>query len=622
MPTSVGHLFLRQIVPEGIDLQGRVFDKEGITQLLREVEEKHPDRYAEVLKGLTMLGQQAAYTEGVSVNLRSLLPSKAKKRLLGLLKAKVDRIKDMNLPAEEEEQRIIKETRTFIDRVADEVLQEGVESGSPYAELVASGARGKKAQLSALVGAELLYDDHNDQTIPMLIENNYADGLDPVEYWAASYGGRKGLVDVKMATRDAGFFGKRLINAAHRQVVTDDKPVEARLPIGLPTTADDSDNVGAVLATPIAGFDAGTVITPSILRTIKRKAPKKRFLIHSPLTSRTKGGGLDRLAAGVREKRELAGIGNNIGIAAAQAVGERLSQGALGSKHSGGAAGADKDERAGFEYLDRLIEAPMTFEQAGVVSPLDGRVKAVDEAPQGGHFVTVNDQRVYIPAHRKVTVKPGQELEAGDMLSDGIPHPRDLVRYQGIGEARRRFTELFTEGLRNSGVPVHRRNAEALAAGIINHVRVTDPEGVGSYTADDIVPYSALFGSNYEPRPGARQVALKEAQGRYLEEPVLHYTPGTRLTKRVLKDLQEFGVHDVYAHDQEPGFEPEMVRGVMNLTHDPDWQTQLGGFYTGKAFVDSARRGAVSQQRGSTSFYGSLSKAKDFGKDLERKGTY
>jgi len=624
MPSTVispGQIILSRLTPAGVELPPRM-DKKGIKQFLADVEEKAPDQYVKVLHGLIQLGKHAAYTEGLSISAEGLRRSKAKQRLMAQLRKRIDQIKDRGLDEDAENELIFEAARPYIDKISDEVLKEGLEEGNPYAQMVDIGARGKPGDFSALVGSEVLYQDASGKPIPFVVESSYAEGLDPAEYWAAGYGGRKGLVDVKLSTADAGFLSKRLVNAAHRQVITDERPLESRLPTGYPTTADDNDNVGAVLAQPVAGFEAGEVITPSILKQIKRKAGDKRFLVHSPITSRTKGGGLDRLSAGRRERRELAGIGENVGIPAAQAVGERISQGALSSKHAGGAAGEDRADRIGFEYLNRLIEAPETFPEAGVVSKIDGRVKSIEEAPQGGHYVYVDDERVYVPSHRKITVKPGQELEAGDMLSDGIPHPRDLVRYQGIGEARRQFTELLTEGLRNSGVPVHRRNAEALSASIINHIKVTDIDGIGNYTVDDVTPYSALFGQGYEPRIGATRRPVDKTQGRYLEEPVLHYTPGTRITKRVIKDLRDFGVADVDTHEQPPAFEPEMVRGVMTLTKDPDWMTQQGGFHTGKAFLESARRGAVSQQRGSTSFYGALAKGETFGKDLKTKGTF
>lgn len=622
MATTLGHAMLQQALPEGIDISGMTLDKKNLTRILEQVQREAPDKYREVLARMMEVGRLGAYSEGVSVNLRSLSETPRRDAIVQQLQRRIKTIRSSNLSESMQEKQILDEINKAAGPLKDAVMKDQSEAGSPYAEQVNSGARGKPAQLVSLVGGDLLYQDHNNDVIPVPVLSSYSEGLDPTEYWAGTYGARRGLADVKFATADAGFYSKRLINAAHRMVVTDEEPIKHRHPVGLPTTADDSDNVGAVLANDIAGYSAGTTITAAILKDIRRKAPNKRFLVHSPLTSVTSRGGIDRYAAGVRDKGTLATIGTNVGIPAAQSVSERVSQGVLNSKHAGGAAGTDVVERAGFQFLNRLIEAPESFPEAGVVAPIDGRVRAVDEAPQGGWYVTVNEDRVFIPSVRKPAVKPGQEVEAGDRLSDGIPHPVDLVKHKGLGEGRRLFTEIFVEGLRNSGINTNRRNAELIAAGLINHVKVNDIDGIGNYVIDDIVPYGNLFGQGYEPRQGAQIRAVKQAQNAYLEEPVLHYTPGTRITKSVMKDLNEFGVRDVNVHDDPPTFEPHFVRGMLNLYHDPDWMTQLGGFYTGKAFQESARRGAVSQGSGSTSFYGALASGGTFGRDLSRSGTY
>lgn len=618
---SVGELLLRRIIPDDIDISEADFSKKGLRNVLRQVAEQHPDQYRDVLLNLMTLGKSAAYSTGMSVSLKGLLPSKAKEEVLAPLRRKIEQLKEMDLPDEKRNELIRNETKKYIKPLEDALMAEGAAEGNPLHEQVVSGARGKPGQFRSLRGADMLYEDHNGDEIPIPVLNSYADGIDPVEYWAGGYGARRGLVDVKFATADAGFMTKRLVNAAHRLSVTDEQSVESRLPVGYPTSADDHDNVGSVLAQPVADYPAGTVITASILKDIKRKHGDKRFVVHSPITSRTLNGGIDRLSAGVREKQKLAPIGDAIGVAAAQSVGEKVSQGMLSSKHKGGAAAGEASERSGFEYLNSLVEGPQRLQQAGVMSQIDGRVTDVEKLPQGGHMVHVGEQSFFVPQNREVVVKPNQELEAGDMLSDGIPHPRELVKYKGIGAARKQMTDILQEAFRNSGIGSNRRNTELLAAGLINHVKVTSLDGINGYVVDDVIPYSAAFGGNYRAREGTRREALAKAHGKYLEEPVLHYTPGTRITKGVMNDLKEFGISDVDLHDDEPDFEPQFVRGVENLTADEDWMTQLGGFYTGGAFVNSVQRGAESPMD-STSFYSTIGKGNSFGKKLDTEGKF
>lgn len=567
-----------------------------------------------------------------------------------------------------------------------------------------------------------------------------------------------GLI-VGNSTGDAGFMGKKLINAAHRIVVNKDTPPATRLPVGLIVDAADKENVGSVLAYDIGPYKAGQRITPDMLDTFKDEGVDK-ILVHSALTEPSEDGGISRFAAGKREKRDLSPIGDNIGIAAAQAISERISQGMLNclaagtlvrmadgstrpiealqvgdlvlgsdvngtvkptrvtrtydhgeqpcyhyisdcdhclgvvcttehkfltrsaksevdvtpigqslnslvglwitddvswhkvvcsgyegyrpvydievdhpdhlfvlanglivsnSKHTAGAGSSDRVSRSGFEYLSRLVEAPETFPEAGPLVPEDSTVDDIREAPQGGHYVTVGGKQLYVHPDLDVTVKKGQRLSAGDPVSNGIPHPRELVRYHGLGEARRQYLYLLKEALEGSGIKAHRRNLEPVVAGLMQWARVTNPDGVGDHIVDDVVSYNRLA-ATYTPRAQA-PVALSQSRGLYLEEPALHYSVGTRITDRVSNDLKRFGIKDVLAHQDPPDFEPYFQPAIRSVTDDEDWQTRLSGFYAADAFKRSVQRGMTSDPD-STSYVPAIARATNFGKNLKTKGTY
>jgi hypothetical protein len=189
-----------------------------------------------------------------------------------------------------------------------------------------------------------------------------------------------------------------------------------------------------------------------------------------------------------------------------------------------------------------------------------------------------------------------------------------------MGEARRVYANALHEAFNESGVEASKRNVQAVVAGLLNWAKVTNPDGIGDNVVDDIAPFNRLV-YNYKPRPTAKLVPPKQAVGKYLDEPVLHYTPGTRVNSKVLANLQKFGIKDVHAHDEQPDFEPEHVRSVLSVYHDPDWQTRLAGFYTSSAFQKSVHRGAESDAN-STSYFPALAKGVGFGKNLTTTGTY
>lgn len=435
------------------------------------------------------------------------------------------------------------------------------------------------------------------------IEVDHADHLFVLE---------NGLI-VSNSTAEAGYLGKLLSNAASRLLVNDDAPLPDT---GLPVPTDDNDNVGAVLARDYGKFKAGTVITPSVLRALRDSHDE--ILIHSPISAG--GRGVPRLAAGVRE-RGMASIGDNVGVAAAQAVSEPLSQAQLSSKHGAGVLGASRESSvSGFKAVEQLVSIPSTFRNAATLANLDGRVQSITPAPQGGTFIVINNQSHYVPPDAELRTKVGDEVEAGDVLSDGIPNPAEIVKHKHIGEGRRYFVEALQKSLRSNGVNVNRRNIELLARGLINHVRISDFDVTDSALPDDIVAYDELA-SNWVPRAGVTQLKPDRAVGRYLETPVMHYSVGTRITPRVANSLKKHNIAMINTHVDPLPFEPHMTRALESSLHDKDWFRRLQGFYIGKGFMDSARRSSTSEIHG-TNFGHALAVGVDFGKDLGTKAVY
>lgn len=252
---------------------------------------------------------------------------------------------------------------------------------------------------------------------------------------------------------------------------------------------------------------------------------------------------------------------------------------------------------SGFDMLKRMATIPEVYKDKATVSEIDGRVEKIEKAPQGGEYVYVNDQKYYVPSGYKLLVKEGDEVESGDQLSDGVISPADAVRLKGIGEGRRYFTQRFTQAFRESGYKANRRNVEAIAKSLINNVVVEDQDAEGQMLPGDNVSY-ARWAWGYKPRTNSVQAAPSKAIGKYLEQPALHYTIGTRITKRVADELNKFKVQSVLYNDQPVGVRPEMRSIVETTGQTDDWMGRLATTYIGKRLIEDVQRGAESNSQG------------------------
>lgn len=610
--TTAGQVLINSTLPPELRDYSRQLDGKKIEELMQMVADKYPEKYRDVAKKLSDIGRhEAYYSNGFSFGLKDLRVSQGYSKMRGELEKTIDHILDGPGDESAKQSSIIKAIEKVQSSLSDSVYKEALSNNNPLALQVLSGSRGKPSNLSSLIGSDLLYQDHKDRTIPFPVLNNYSEGLTPAEYYAGAFGARKSVVDVKLGTADSGFFSKQLQQAAHRLLVTkmdSDTPYDEANPRGLPVDVEDKESEGALLSQPIAGYKRNEVITPRILSDLKGKGVK-RILIRSPIIGGPAEGGLYARDVGVRGQGRLPGLGDMAGIIGAQAIGERVAQGSLNSKHSGGVAGATKNI-SGFKALNQYLQVPKIFVGGSTHSELDGNVNSITDGPTGGKIIKVGTEEHFVPPGLGLRVKVGDEVEAGDMLSDGMPNPAKIVQHKGIGEGRRYFVRAFGAALKDAGIPHRRRQVEILARGLINHVRLT--EETDDNVPGDLVSYDQLDNS-WQPRRGHTTEAAKRSVGKYLERPVLHYSVGTRVTKSMLPELEEFGVKNLVVHPEPPPFEPVMVRGLDNLRHDPDWMTRHLGSNLEGGLLDATHRGLTSDP-GGTSYVPALANPTNFGR--------
>lgn len=599
----------------------RVLDRAAINALLKVVAETRPEDYSKVAKHLSDVGRDTAFTMGGYSfgpgSLKTTVAARQMRQDMGRALKKI--YANPNLSEAQREEAITELAANAQVKLTQDVYQEALKTGNPLALMAKSGTRGNPAAVNSFLGADLLYTNHRDEPIPLPVMRSYSQGLRPVDYFAGSFGARKGIMDLAGSTQDAGFFAKQLFQANHRLLVSDldDKDeYDETVPRGLPVDANDPDNAGGLLAHPVGGYKRNTVLTPKILKDLTNRG-HARILVRSPTVGGPRDGGVYARDVGVRERGGLAPLGDYVGVAAAQAIAEPITQAQIGSKHTGGVAGAAGSRAiSGFKRINQFVQVPRVFRDGAAHAQRDGRVTAIEDAPQGGQYVTVGGHRHYVSRSTPISVKIGDEVEAGDVLSEGLPNPAQIVKHKGLGAGREYFVRTFRQAIKDSSINVDRRNVELLSRGLLNHVRLR--EEMGDWSPDEVVPYHMLE-RMWTPRAGGSISSPAASVGKYLERPVLHYTIGTKIQRSMLPMLNEFGVKQVSVHADPPPFEPEMIRGMANIGQDPDWMVPFLGSYQKTNLLKNVQRGAVSDTMG-TSFVPALAAGETFGKAGPTKG--
>ena len=586
MKTTVGQLMVNDALPEDLRNYDRVLTKGETDKMLEEVAHRYPEQYRDISWKLMQLGRNAAYEEGTTLRLSDLITPVDKTGLLKHVDAQ-SRAIDAAKGTDEEKDDARDELYSMVHgEIKRQTYEDALKRGNPLALQVMSKARGSQDQLTSLMSTPGTYQDSKGKTFPVFIRRSYAEGLDPHEFYAASYGARTGIRSTKEGTRAAGYLGKLFSTAAIDSVVTED---DCGTPYGIPVPTSDSDNVGTILAQDTEGVKAGTVLTRATLSQLEGKT--KQIMVRSPMTCGAHKG-VCRHCVGLREDGKLPSIGYNIGVNATSALAEQLAQNALGVKHTG-KKHKGTDEYSGFNVIKNLSTVPGNFPDRAAMAELDGTVESVDEAPQGGSVVVIDGKEHFVGPDMDLRVKVGDTVEAGDALSGGILNPSDVVRLKGVGEGRRYFAERMTKAFRDSGYGANRRNIEVLSRSLINHMQIEDPDAAGTHLPGDVVTYNS-WAYGYKPRVDAQTLPLKKSVGRYLEMPAMHYTIGTKLTKKMTTQLGDFGVETVTTHHEPVGASPTMVSVVNTPEHVDDWMARLGSTYLQKRLLEDVHRGATS----------------------------
>lgn len=619
METTIGKLLLKNNVPPALKsyVENTTLDKKGIAGLFQKLSEGPSDEYRNTVTNLTRLGFEVATRQGSTVPLADLNPLDNKKEMFERLEKGLSEIKRGPGTKREKEQKIGELYNSFTKEFDAALMEAGKRKNHTLSKVITSGSRGSMQQYRQTVGGVILVNDEKGRPLTDFpIKHSFAEGLSIPEYLLHSYGTRQGAIGTKLSVADSGYFSKQLARAAMPITVEEH---DCGTETGIPVSTSSREGIGAYLAQPIKKYKRNNEVTAGMLADLAAHKVDE-IIVRSPMTCqasrRNHAWSVCQLCAGKREKGVLPQIGSYIGVTSATALGEPLAQGQLNTKHTSSGASLGKTVATGFKLIQQLANIPHTFQNKAAVAELDGKVTHVRKLPQGGMEIEVlssTGKKVshYVPSGFDVKVKVGDSVEGGDILSEGIINPADIVRHKGIGEGRRYYSDMMHTAFEESGMGGNKRNFDVIAKAAIDHVKITHPEGLGEHLPDSIVSYQSLEKS-YKPRSDAKKMRVDLARGKYLEEPVLHYTIGTRLTSTMLKHLQKHNVNSVLVHDNPPHFEPEMQRLLDVPGHFPDWAHQLYSTYLEKRLIKSVNEGLTSNLKGPSPILG-LAYGVDFG---------
>ncbi|MBA4495881.1 DNA-directed RNA polymerase subunit beta' [Paenactinomyces guangxiensis] len=463
---------------------------------------------SEILDKVKQLGYSYSTKAGITMSVSDVTVPEEKSKILAEAEEKVSMVLKQYrrglITDDERYERVISIWSQAKDQIT-EVLMQNMGKYNPIYMMANSGARGNVSQITQLAGMRGLMANPAGKIIEQPIRTNFREGLTVLEYFISTHGARKGLADTALRTADSGYLTRRLVDVAQDVIVREE---DCGTDKGLAVSRmSEGNEVIEGLFDRIVGRTAfETVRHPETNEVIVARnelideeiaseiinAGIETVIIRSVLSCRTKHGVCKRcygrnLALGTPVE-----IGEAVGIIAAQSIGEPGTQLTMRTFHTGGVAGDDITQ--GLPRIQELFEARNPKGQA-IISEITGKVAEIREVKDRREIEIEGEVETkvhHVPYGSRLRVAVGDEVKAGDELTEGSIDPKELLRIKGVHGVQQYILQEVQKVYRLQGVEIDDKHVEVMIRQMMRKVRITDSGST------DLLPGSVVDIHEYE----------------------------------------------------------------------------------------------------------------------------
>ena len=369
---------------------------------------------------------------------------------------------------------------------------EAYEPNNPFKLMVDSGARGSKDNMCDLSGIRGLMMSTSGKVIEVPIRSSFRDGLSVIEYFIATRGGRKGMVDKALKTADAGYLTRRLVDVAQEVIVDQEDCFEAlgEKVKGMSISAiyDEDSMVENIAARIVGRCAAEDIVDPKTGEVIvklnemisKEKSEQieaagiEKVNIRTVFTCKSKYGVCSKCYGRDMSCRDEVKVGEAVGVIAAQSIGELGTQLTMNVFHGGGTATQD-DITAGLPRVEEIFEAKKP-KGVAVISEISGKVTNIDEPKQQVTVMSDDGSEVVygVPYGARFKVAVGSRVEPGARITEGPINPHDILKTRGVKDTQDYMIVEVLKVYHKSGVDVNDKHLEIIIRQMLRKVRIED----------------------------------------------------------------------------------------------------------------------------------------------------
>lgn len=517
--TTVGRLLFNSILPKDYPYLNYTIDRKKVTSLIDDLIERYGiEKVPNIIDKIKAFGFKYATYSGVTWGLDDINVPEGKEAIVSGAKEKVDIIADhFNSGLISKDERLRQTTEIWHKAKAEveSIMPETLPKDGPVADMVLSGARGSMGNITAMGGMKGLITNTAGETIEFPIISSSKEGLTPLEYFITTHGSRKGLTDTALNTAKAGYLTRKLFVVAQDTIITEE---DCGTKEGIFINKKEKGGMEISLAKHIKGrFLAHDVISPKgeVLfkkdHFLSKKDAQKiedegvlSVLVRSPLSCKTLNGICVKCYGTDLGKNKVVELGEAVGTVAGQAIGEPGTQLTMRTFHQGGAATIGGDITAGLPRVEELFEKRKPKNPA-VVSSVSGVVTYIKVTPKE-KLITVTPNledrtktkqtvEYNVSLNRMILVRVGDEVEKGDIITDGSADIDELFKYAGKDKTIDYVIREINKPYELQGETVSRKHIETIVRQMFSRKRIKE-SGDTIFSPGDVVESSFLAEEN------------------------------------------------------------------------------------------------------------------------------
>ncbi len=470
-------------------------NKGALGKLIAQIYKRYQTTETSVmLDKLKDLGFKYSTLSGISIAISDIQESKSKKQIVEESQAMVDTVnkqfKRGLITDKERYEKVVdiwNEAKNKVTKELEQWLKDNPDNS--VAMMISSKARGDIGSFTQLVGMRGLFAKPSGGYVEIPVVSSFSEGISISEFFLSTHGARKGAVDTALKTAEAGYLTRRLVDVVQDIIVKED---DCGTEQGVVVEAFVNEADGTIIETLkdriVGRYTSRKVLHPETKEVLAErntyiteqladkiiKAGITKVPIRTVLTCKTHQGVCRKCYGRNLATGHIVETGEAVGIMAAQSIGEPGTQLTMRTFNTGGVAGDDITQ--GLPRVEEVFEARNPKGRA-TISEINGVVSNIEE--ENGKFIISVKNDIETRQHTsnygsKLAVEVGQEVKAGDRLTQGAISPKELLVVTDPITVQQYILLEIQKVYRSQGVDISDKHVEIMAKRMISKIKIVN----------------------------------------------------------------------------------------------------------------------------------------------------